>query len=316
MIQTETLPLKNDIKIAIAVNKRDLWFCRICVASIRYYYPDIGIFLLKDEMNGVFSTTELETYFGVQTINFNRKKFGWSAAKMHLYTDERFKGQRFLVLDADIVFTGKVLNDRFSHDQPFDILVDEEKVDTPYAEWFKKTYFDIDILSKQFPGYQYPGYSFNCGQLFCRIGFINKEDVQEFFDFEQQPSWKRLDIFPLIDQSLLNWLVPKLEQEGTLRVGKASYMWWSENPTTKNFVFDVANKENAHPFLIHWAGARRIPYLSKMSRPDLLKFFENEYYNRIPFGKWHQYARKIKPVALFYFRWAYQRFKKMKETKL
>ena len=94
------------MKIVITVNKNDVWFCKICVASIRFYYPDVPILLLKDELNGRFSTVEIERYWKVQLITFPITKFGWSAAKMHLYTDPRFAGQKFLVLDADIIMVG------------------------------------------------------------------------------------------------------------------------------------------------------------------------------------------------------------------
>ena len=45
-----------------------------------------------------------KNYGGVKVISYSVKKFGWSAAKIHFYCDERFKDQKFLVLDADIVF--------------------------------------------------------------------------------------------------------------------------------------------------------------------------------------------------------------------
>ena len=53
-----------DIKVIIAVNKTDLWFCRICIASIRFYYPDVEIYIIKDELNGFFSTNEMEKLWG------------------------------------------------------------------------------------------------------------------------------------------------------------------------------------------------------------------------------------------------------------
>ncbi len=42
----------------------DLWMARICVASIRYWYPDIPITLLKNQTR--LDTSSLESGFGVR----------------------------------------------------------------------------------------------------------------------------------------------------------------------------------------------------------------------------------------------------------
>ncbi len=69
----------NDIQIAIAVHKNDVWFCRICVTSIRHFYPEIEIVLLKDELNGQFSTEEIEKFWNVKLFDLGKKEFGWAA---------------------------------------------------------------------------------------------------------------------------------------------------------------------------------------------------------------------------------------------
>ena len=51
--------------IVIACFKKDLHLMRICVASIRYWYPDVDIWLLKDrfDANAAFVLKEItETY--------------------------------------------------------------------------------------------------------------------------------------------------------------------------------------------------------------------------------------------------------------
>ena len=111
------------MKIVITVNKRDVWFCRICVASIRFYYPQVAIMLIKDELNGLFSTKDIEQYWNVELLKFEVTKFGWSAAKMHLYTDPRFLEEKFFVLDADIIMLGKLLDEPFLLNNNDDVIV-------------------------------------------------------------------------------------------------------------------------------------------------------------------------------------------------
>lgn len=160
-----------DIKVVVIVNKTDLWFCRICVASIRFYYPDTQIYIIKDELKGRFSTIEMEELWGVKLISYKVKKFGWSAAKIHFYCDERFKGQKFLVLDADIVFSGRILDQIYLRDFDVDVIVNYEKNDNPYHDWFANTIFDLKRIQNFDPLYKFPYYTFNCGQLFCRGAF-------------------------------------------------------------------------------------------------------------------------------------------------
>ena len=101
---------QDDIIVVISVNKSDLWFCRICVSSIRYYYPNVDIFLIKDNLNGEFSTREIEFEWNVRLIEFEKNKFGWGVPKMFLFTDSRFYGKYLFVLDSDIVVLGKLLD--------------------------------------------------------------------------------------------------------------------------------------------------------------------------------------------------------------
>lgn len=283
------------LSIVIAVNKKDVWFCRLCVASIRFYYPEVPIFLLKDELNGRFSTAEIEKHFNVGLIEYPVKKFGWSAAKMHFYVDERFKGQQFLVIDSDIVFIGKLLDQPFVKEFTSDVIVSEEKISSTETEWFKDTYYDYRAVRAFDPSFQYNGYTFNCGQLFCKGGFLKKETLATFFDFDNYPPWKRADIFPLVDQSLFNYLLPKLSYENKIKIGRENYMLWSESEATKNISFDLLKGGESYPFLIHWAGALRTPLVKLMTRSDILIFFENYYYSKIPSSNFLKFTRKILP---------------------
>lgn len=49
-----------NITIVVFCNKLDFFLTRICVTSIRYFYPSIRILLVKDEIHGRFSTSLFE----------------------------------------------------------------------------------------------------------------------------------------------------------------------------------------------------------------------------------------------------------------
>jgi hypothetical protein len=291
-----------NISIVIAVNKRDFWFCRICVASIRYYYPHVPIYLLKDELNGKFSTDEIEKCWNVQLILYPMREFGWSAAKIHFYCDERFRGQSFLVLDADIVLCGRLLDHSYVVDFKDDVIVSEETFFDPATQSFTKTYFDYEAVKKYDKNYVFQGYTFNCGQLFCKGSFLHKNVLEKYFDFTKLPAWKMIELFPMVDQSLFNYLLPNLSRKGQIKLGRQNYMMWSETDTVRRIELTEVKLGYNYPYLIHWAGAFRTPFLSKMTGSSLLIFFENYYYKHVTLGFLKKYLRKCIPVLVYYVR--------------
>ena len=52
--------------VVISCYRFDLHLTRLCVASLRFWYPEIPIWLLKDSRYGDFSTREIESYWNVQ----------------------------------------------------------------------------------------------------------------------------------------------------------------------------------------------------------------------------------------------------------
>src|SRR5687767_15243272 len=95
-------------KIFVNTYKYDFHFARLCIASIRYWYPDIPIYLIKDEKEGVFDTTGTEKIWNVKVLDIPRKKFGWGYGKLEvLFSDSK---ESFLVIDADAVLTGPVID--------------------------------------------------------------------------------------------------------------------------------------------------------------------------------------------------------------
>ena len=103
-----------DLTIVVFCNKLDFFLTRICVASIRYFYKDIKILLVKDELNGKFSTKEIEKKFNVEIYDCGRKKFGWAASKTFFLLQAK-DGQKYLLLDSDTVFIEPFLERIYSN---------------------------------------------------------------------------------------------------------------------------------------------------------------------------------------------------------
>ncbi len=56
--------------------------------------------------------------------------------------------------------------------------------------------------------------------------------------------------------------------------------------------FDVAslNDKSPYPYLIHWAGLKKLR-LRTMLRADILRHFESAYYQRLSFGSARKWSR-------------------------
>lgn len=75
--------------------------------------------------------------------------------------------------------------------------------------------------------------------------------MDPYFDFNNQLSWKQKNLFPLVDQSVFNYLLPKLEKEGKLKLEKENYIIWSESSTAKELAVSDVKAGKKYPYLIH-----------------------------------------------------------------
>jgi hypothetical protein len=285
----------NDLTVVVCCNKKDAFLAKICIASIRYYYPAIPIELIKDPGNGIFNTKELEKYLKVQLVDLGIKKMGWSGAKFH-YLYQQQKGKKVLMLDADIVFIGPFLERLLPSISSNDYVISIDENDLSNIQWINNTYFDIDAIQNAYPSYKYPGYFFNAGQIFVTVGAIDLTILNRFFNAEKYPFWLNKKLFPLVDQSVYNYLLPSLEAARQLKLGKEKFMIWSKHIQSINISLnDIVSKRN-NAGLVHWAGSIRLPYVPKMEGGKILNFFEDFYYQQIPFG----YFKKSKIRTIGY----------------
>ena len=305
-----------EMKIVIAVNKRDVWFCRLCVASIRYYYPNIEIWIIKDYFNGKFSTKEIEKYFNVKVLDLGIKKYGWAVSKMHVLLAEQLKGERIFILDSDTIFIGKFLETLYSESEGTDFTVNAEFIDNCKEDWVKQTYNDIEYFKAITPDFEFPGYFFNTGQMIITSGVIDEVEISNFFSLKKTPFWKDRSSLPTVDQSLLNYFLPYKEQKSELKIYKAKFMIWSESREAQEIGLEDIISGREMRGLIHWAGALRVPHLKSMTRSDLLIYFEDYYYTFIPYGLIKKPFIRLKEMAIAFSKATYLRFKFLKNINL
>ena len=285
-----------EIKIVVACFKKDIHLARICVASVRYWYPEIDIYLLKDLNQGDFSTREIELNFNCKIFKTKRKKFGWPWSKLEVIFHEE-KAQWFFI-DSDIVFVGRVL-ENFSEINHGTFCVTGEKVPFELDPEIEANYLNIDeVKSRINKDYSYPGFVFNGGQILISSGILKEKDFCDVISFNPKIENMFPDIFKHGDQGILNYKFASFHKEKRINLIYLDFWAWPNTPLAKSFkLSDIKNKES-RPYLIHWAGIKPVKF-SKTPHLEILSFYENEYYKRIRFKVWKRSIRKLKMKFIF-----------------
>src|SRR5262249_34059206 len=248
---------------------------RICVASIRYFYPHVPIKLLAGDILERGLVNELQKYWKVSVVDLPVGDYGSGFIKLEPLFGPA--GQRFMVLDPDTVFAGKVLEHRAQSDAPF--IVDDE--DLPDVN-LKRLYYDWDSLREIDPKVQPARKAFNTGQWFGVAGIIKREDLDRWVEWTLPRRLRYPDRFMVGDQGVQNYVMLQKEALEGLRIERRAVMQW---PGHSMAGIDVASVGNgiAPPMVVHWAGMKSI-FLRNMTGSDLLMFFERYYYSKLPLG--------------------------------
>jgi hypothetical protein len=278
--------MQENLSIVVFANAKDFFFTKLCITSIRYFYPIVEIFLVKDELNGKFNSKVLEKKFDVKIIKLSKKFYGWSAAKLH-FLIERDENKKYLCLDSDILFLGKVLNKLNFIKADFIVSPEYFELTTKVKEVF----IDPSKMSKYYPNYKYPGYFFNGGQTVVNPSKIHQEDFNNIFDKENYPYYLNYDDFKFVDQSILNALLPSLSNAKRIRLEAIEFMKSSAEffSVSQNNTISILDLNNE--YLVHYAGDLREYTLMKMNGKNLLIYFKSVYEKKL--NKFEIYQSRI-----------------------
>ena len=262
--------------VVISCYMLDVYLTRVCVASIRYWYPKVPIYLLKDRRYGDFSTREIESQWNVQVYPGREKNLGWGFGKLEILTE--LPTRRLLLLDSDIVFTGRLIDrlERFDED-----LVVESFEEAAFEEEF----FSFNGLRELDHQFEFPGYGFNTGQVVATTGKITKLDFIGLVDWQTR-TVKHPEVFKMGEQGLLNYVALRKAQNGELTIRRERFMLRPGKDSCSDHIqLKDLNPQGQHQELIHWAGLRWGKTLSEMPRSEILLHFEKLYYQRVALGR-------------------------------
>lgn len=261
--------------IYLAACSRDARLTRICLASIRYFYPDVPVKILAGDILQTGLAAELKRHWNVDVAELPEGDYGWGLVKLEPLFGP--PGQRFMVCDVDTVFTGKILDVRAGSDAPF--FVDDEQLSD--AD-FKRLYYDWDALASADPDVQSARKAFNVGQWFGTAGIVAREDFDGLVEWTMPRRLTRPEVFMGGDQGIINYVVLKKEALQGLKVDRHTFMRWPGNGM-HDLTVDAVIGRTAPALVVHWAGMKSI-FLRNMVGGDVLSFFEGYYYSRLPMG--------------------------------
>lgn len=292
--------------IYLAACSRDARLTRICVASIRYFYPDVPIKILAGDILQPGLAEELQKYWNVGLADLPVGDYGWGLVKMEPLFGP--VGQKFMVCDVDTAFTGKVLDVRAQSDAPF--FVDDEQLSD---DDFKRLYYDWEKLAAIDPKVQSARKAFNVGQWFGTAGMVSREDLDRWVEWTLPRRLRYPDVFMGGDQGVMNYAVLQKEAFDGLWIERHTIMRWPGHSMEGLDAKTVAAGE-APPLVIHWAGMKAT-LLRNMVGGDLLQFFEDYYFSKLPAGRlrrilalWRHVLlseshARLKPLRLKLRRW-------------
>jgi hypothetical protein len=287
--------------VYIAASMEDARYTRICVASVRYFYPQVPVRLLVGGCLQRGLADELQKYWNVGTAQLPvTGDYGWGFVKLEVLFGP--PGERFLVLDSDTVLIGPVLNMWSDGCAPF--LVDDEKQSEDDT---KRLYYDWENVRKIDPSAQPPGFVFNSGQWFGTAGVLTRDDFAPWLAWTMPRRTIPPGHFMNGEQGILNYVLNRKAALEGLRVERKEVMRW---PGHSMYGLDAQriSKRVAPSLIIHWAGMKKIR-LRQMVGSDILLYFEKFYYARLPGGTLRRLLANCRHFLTHWLHWVGVRIK-------
>ena len=287
--------------VYIAASASDARYTRICVASVRYFYPEIPIRLLVGGALQRGLAAELRRYWNVRLADLPiYGDYGWGFVKLEALFGP--PGERFLVLDSDTALAGPVLSLWNEDSAPF--LVDDEK---PSDDDKKSLYYDWEKVLQIDPSARPPAFVFNSGQWFGTAGVLTRNDFAPGLAWTMPRSTIPPGYFMNGEQGILNYVLNRkaaLEGPG---IQRKQIMRWPGHSMEGLNAESVA-KRTAPPLVIHWAGMKKTA-LRHMAGSDILLFFERFYYTRLPAGRLRRWFATCQHFLIHWLHWVTVRVK-------
>jgi hypothetical protein len=181
------------------------------------------------------------------------------------------------MLDSDTALMGPILDDWDDSGAPF--LVDNERYS---GENINLRYYDWQKVREIDPTAQQPVFVFNSGQWLGTSGVLQRDDFEPWLEWTLPRKLRHPECFFPGDQGILNYVLNQKVILENLHVECRAIMRWP-GYELKGLDAKTVSERAATPIIVHWAGMKRLRQRN-MVGADLLSYFEEMYYQRLPFG--------------------------------
>jgi hypothetical protein len=283
--------------VYVAASTHDARYTRTCVASIRFFYPDVPVRLLVGGRLQGGLADDLKRYWSVEIANVPFGDYGWGFVKLEPLFGP--SGETFLILDSDTVLAGPVLE--IWDGGRFHFVVDDESQPETTV---KAIYYDWKQVQKFDSNAQPPQFLFNTGQWFGTAGVLTRKDFEPWIDWQMPRKTLPGGCFKNGEQGVLNYVINQKAMLGEVAVKRDKILKYPLFGMNGLDAEAVSNR-TAPPLVVHWAGMKT-PSRRRLPGADLLAFFETRYYERFPAGRLHRF------IASFVDFLAHQRRQRLK----
>jgi hypothetical protein len=270
--------------VYIACGAHDSRFTRICLASVRFFYPHIPIRLLIGGRVRPRLLEELKRVSNVEMAAVPAADYGWGFIKLEpLFQNHH---ERFLMLDSDTILIGPVLE--VAEQCHSEFIVDEENQS---AAATKRLYYDWERINKIDPRARPPEFVFNSGQWFGSSNLLRREDFALWIDWSMPRRLRYPQAFMPGEQGILNYVLNDKVRFCRGSVARRKILRWPGHDLTDiELSAIICGKLSPYREIVHWAGFKA-PRLESLPRADLLLHFERLYYEQHGGGERLRIAR-------------------------
>ncbi len=260
--------------VYIAACSHDTRMARICLASVRHFYPDVPLRLLAGGKLDADFVREARRYWGADVAPLPGGNYGWGFVKLEPLFGRA--GERFFILDSDTVLTGPVLD----ADDGAHFLIDNEAT---AADNVKQLYYDWEKVRRLDAKAQAPKFVFNSGQWIGTAGALKRDDFSPWIEWTMPRRLRHPEMFMPGDQGVLNYVINQKAAQNAVSVERRQLMRWPGNGMA-GLEAEAVAAGSAPALVVHWAGMKDA-VLGRMAGADLLVYFEKEYFSRLPGGE-------------------------------
>jgi hypothetical protein len=260
-------------RIYVAASSLDARLTRICVASVRRFYPTIPLALLAGGRLQPGLAGEMAKHWDVDLADVPQGQYGWGFVKLEPLFGLR--SERFLMLDSDTVMTGPVIGEWYDSQAPF--LVAREEYDDVA---FRNHFYDWRGIREIDPAAQPPRFGFNSGHWIGRTGVLNREMFTPWIAWELPRRLTHPHLFFPGDQGVFNYVINQQCVTKALVVDRRPEFLWPGRGL-EGVSADGIRHGSTPPLIVHWAGLKTADFRN-MAGHDVLTLFEDAYYSVVP----------------------------------